>query len=76
MGEGEGVYALCEDRTACAALPDGKTMLFLEYAEMTKEATIVEIKGMSLKLPNDFFNGETRGYRTPEETLNSPGIPA
>lgn len=75
MGEGEGVYAYAKHRTACAALPDGKTMLFLEYASMTKEATIVEIKGMSLKLPNDFFNGETRVYRTPEETLELAGNP-
>ena len=75
MGEGEGVYTYAKHRTACAALPDGKTMLFLEYAAMIKEATITEIKGMSLKLPNDLFNSETRTYRTPEETLELAGNP-
>ncbi|MBS1371033.1 MAG: hypothetical protein HPZ91_13855 [Lentisphaeria bacterium] len=65
MGEGEAVYSYARHRTACAALPDGRTMLFLEYADMLKEATLCEIKGMSLKIPNDLFNGGKRVYRAP-----------
>lgn len=76
QGEGEGVYAYARHRTACAALPDGKTMLFLEYAVMTKEATIDEIKGMSLKMPNDLFNGGKRVYRAPGNVeIELPGNP-
>lgn len=76
QGEGEGVYAYASHRTACAALPDGKTMLFLEYAVMTKEATIDEIKGMSLKMPNDLFNGGKRVYRAPGNVeIELPGNP-
>lgn len=64
-GEGEGVYSYARHKSACAALPDGKTMLFLEYAEMIKEATLQEVSGMNLRIPNDLFNGETRTYRIP-----------
>lgn len=75
-GGRRGVYAYARHRTACAALPDGKTMLFLEYAVMTKEATIDEIKGMSLKMPNDLFNGGKRVYRAPGNVeLELPGNP-
>ncbi len=69
MGENEDIYTYAEHQTACVALPDEKTMLFLEYAEVIKEATIVEIKGLSLKMPNDLFNRETRSYRTADGTV-------
>ena len=65
LGEGEGVYNYARHQTACTALPDGKTMLFLEYAEMLKETTLFEIKGMNLRMPNDLFNGGCRTYRAP-----------
>jgi len=62
LGEGEEACPVLESRTAAAALPDGHTMILLEYARMTKETTLYSEKTISLKIPNDVYNGHVRKY--------------
>ncbi len=63
LGEGEGKHPYAKQQTVAAALPDGKTMLILDYAVITKEITLRQIRGLSLKMPNDLFNKSQRRYR-------------
>ena len=37
VGEGEGLYVIANSSAACAALPDGKSMIILEKAHVVKE---------------------------------------
>ncbi len=75
LGEGEEKYAVIRHQCGIAALPDGETMLVLEYAEVIKECTLHSIRGMSLKVPNDVFNAFTREYRTPDRVFILNGKP-
>lgn len=75
LGEGEGEYPYARQQAVCAALPDGRTMLILDYAEITKEVTLQLIKGLNLKIPNDLFNGSKRRYRGENFMETLPGNP-
>ncbi len=61
-GEGEGKYECIADRHAVAALPDGKSLIILQYAWMLKEQTLFHTRTINLMLPNDVFNGHMRTY--------------
>ncbi len=74
LGENEGVYAFARHQTAVAALPDGHTMLILEYADIIKEAAVTEIKGICLQVPNDLFNGEKRTYSQSSDRVGVDGL--
>ncbi len=63
LGEGEEQYYFADQKTVAAALPDGRTILLLDYAVMTKEITLKMIKGLNLKIPNDLFNHSHREYK-------------
>lgn len=76
LGEGEGDYSFARQQTVCAALPDGRTMLVLDYAAITKEVTLKLVKGLNLKIPNDLFNNSVRHYRGgnfDEKLAGNPG---
>ncbi len=75
LGEGEGEYHYARQQTVCAALPDGKTMLVMDYAVITKEITLQLIKGLGLKMPNDLFNGSKRHYQGNNFDEVLPGNP-
>ncbi len=60
VGEAEEPYAVAALQTACAALPDGHTLLFLQHGTMLKDAQLNRIFGLNLLLPNDVFNGRKR----------------
>lgn len=63
MGEGEEAYRVARKHTACAALPDGSTMLFLERAEAVKETTFTfGLRSLRLQIPNDVYNGFSRAW--------------
>lgn len=62
-GEGEEPHVFAESYSAVAALPDGKTMLLLELARITKEITLDCVKVVNWKMPNDLYNNRTRIYR-------------
>ena len=64
LGEGEQSYPFARHQSAVAALPDQKTLLVLEYAQMTTEATLEAVCGLSWKLPNDLYNNGIRQIRT------------
>lgn len=71
-GEGEAPSVYARHWIGCAALPDGESMLILEYASVRQEATLREIHGLGLKIPNDIFNGNSRIYRAGEMSLKLP----
>lgn len=49
-------------RLAFAALPDGHTVVTLQYADAIKTCHISEVYGLHLLVPNDVFNDFTRLY--------------
>ena len=61
-GEGEGKYDALASRFAVAALPDGKSMIVLEFAEVLKDFTFRRLRTASLKIPNDVYNDHQRSY--------------
>ena len=61
-GEGEGKYDALASYLAVAALPDGKSMIVLEFAEVLKDFTFLRIRTAALKIPNDVYNGHRRNY--------------
>ena len=61
-GEGEGKYETIADRQAVAALPDGKSLVVLQYADMLKEQTLFRTCTVNLMIPNDVFNGHQRTF--------------
>ncbi len=75
IGENEGNYLYARQQCAAAALPDGKTLLVLDYARVTKEITLSLVTSLNLKVPNDFFNGSKRRYQTEKEEFTLSGRP-
>ena len=47
---------------AIAALPDGCTLIVLEYCRVSTRVYLNEVKGLKLNVPNDLFNGFERRY--------------
>ena len=61
-GEGEASRVVAESRYACAALPDGKTMIVLEKLTARKEQALSTFRSAVWQIPNDLFNGYTRTF--------------
>ena len=61
-GEGEGKYDALSAYLAVTALPDGKSMIVLEYTEVLKDFTFRRIRTAALKIPNDIYNDYKRSY--------------
>ena len=62
FGEGESIYTIAESSAACAALPDGKSMIILEYARTVKEHFLYSLRTIGWKVPNDVHNGKKRTF--------------
>lgn len=62
-GEGEGGYEILRSQAACAALPDGKTMIVLEHLTSLKEHSLTSLRTVGWLVPNDFFNGKKRTFK-------------
>ncbi len=62
VGEGEGLYVIANSSAACAALPDGKSMIILEKAHVVKEHMLFSLRSIAWKIPNDVHNGKTRSF--------------
>ena len=62
-GEGEGRYHILQSKSACAALPDGKSMIVLEHVHVLKEHSLATFRSIGWQVPNDIFNGELRTYK-------------
>jgi len=78
MGEGEERYHVADREYACAALPDGRTMLVFERAVMTKETTFTfGYRSLHCVIPNDVYNDFKRSWVNGEgksfETRNLHG---
>ncbi len=61
-GEGEAPMQVALGRTACAALPDGKSMIVLEKTVCVKECALSSLRSIGWKIPNDVHNGYTRSF--------------
>lgn len=69
LGEGWSGEKLCRHQVVFCALPDGHTVIGLEWAEVANiRAWFHRATGLGFDLPNDLFNGFTRVLETPEET--------
>ena len=78
-GEGEGRYKNITCQSACAALPDGKSMIVLERATVLKEHSLRSLRSIGWRVPNDLFNGEKRtfygeGFNSTFKTLSGEGV--
>ena len=62
FGEGESAYVIAQTSSACAALPDGKSMIVLEYAKAVKEHFLFSLRTIGWQVPNDVYNGKTRTF--------------
>ena len=62
FGEGEAAYVIAKTSSACAALPDGKTMIVLEYAKAVKEHSLYSLRTIGWQVPNDVYNGKKRTF--------------
>lgn len=70
-GEQENIFA--RRRHAVAALPDGRSMVILEYSDAIREVTLDQLTAIALKMPNDIFNNKTRIYKN--ERIEYRAIP-
>ena len=61
-GEGEGRYETIGSQGACAALPDGKSIIVLEHTVVLKEHSLTSLRTIGWQVPNDLFNGNTRTF--------------
>ncbi|MBQ7401955.1 MAG: hypothetical protein IJW05_00810 [Lentisphaeria bacterium] len=61
-GEGENAYDNIRSQAACAALPDGKSMIVLERTRVLKEHSLLSLRTIGWQVPNDLFNGRTRTF--------------
>ncbi|MBQ6473811.1 MAG: hypothetical protein IJJ33_17625 [Victivallales bacterium] len=64
FAEGEEISTFLRQQFAVAALPDGATVLLLEYTTVLREITFDRITGIDWKIPNDLFNGYRRRYQS------------
>jgi hypothetical protein len=54
---------------AFAALPDGATVVTLQFARALKHCHLSHVRGLNLNLPNDIFNHGKRDYRGADALL-------
>ena len=61
-GEGEKPYPVYKIHSACAALPDGRTMVILEKTQCIKEHALVSFSSIGWRIPNDVHNEYVRTF--------------
>ena len=62
-GEGEGQFIFAESRYACAALPDGKTLVVLEKLSALKAHSLFSLRTAVWQIPNDLHNECRRTFK-------------
>lgn len=63
IGEGQGDEKVAIQNLVFAVLPDDATVVVMQQAKTTDRVNYIKsIKGLSLKIPNDLFNGNKRIY--------------
>ena len=62
-GEGEGQFIIAESRYACAALPDGKTLVVLEKLSALKAHSLYSLRTAVWQIPNDLHNNCKRTFK-------------
>ena len=59
---------------ACAALPDGHTMVVLQWARAIHRCHLVSSMALNYMMPNDVFNGFKRDYHAQDNWLTIDGL--
>ncbi|MNI22945.1 hypothetical protein D3C73_765100 [compost metagenome] len=63
LAEGQPDHDFARSQLVCAALPDNKHIIVLQYAAALEKRTYLhEVKGLHLLISNDVFNGNVRTY--------------
>jgi hypothetical protein len=61
-------------KSVFAALPDDTTVVGMHFAKTISRTFLRSVKGITLMMPNDIFNGKSRTYYTESETLKLKGL--
>ena len=69
-GEGEAPATVALGRSACAALPDGKSMIILEKTQCIKECAFNSHRTIGWKIPNDVHNDYERSFQWEKGSAN------
>ncbi len=75
VGEGEAEADFARQGIVFVALPDGQTVISMQYAETLRRINLRQVKGLGLKIPNDLFNKFTRKYSSAVGELELLGCP-
>ncbi|MDD3694693.1 MAG: hypothetical protein PHG44_01855 [Lentisphaeria bacterium] len=74
LAEGQSDEIIAQTQIACIALPDQKSMLFMQYAQTLQRVYIKYIRGLMLQLPNDLFNDWQRHIYSPGQSRLFKGM--
>ncbi len=74
--EQQTIDHLGTEKIAVSCLPDGATTLVMQYATLPENtrSTILSVKGLNLKVPNDLFNDCKRKYYFSDTMLVKNGL--
>lgn len=75
-GEGQQDDKSLEEQIAFAALPDGATVICMQYAKSLCRIYLREVKGLMLPVPNDIFNDFRRSFRIQKKSIELKGLEA
>jgi len=75
-GEGQQDDKSLEEQIAFAALPDGSTVICMQYAKSLFRIYLREVKGLMFSIPNDIFNNFSRRVSTPRKSIELKGLDA
>ena len=73
--EGQGIEPTAIVDVACCVLPDDQTMIVIQRAKTEFPNYLKRVRGLSLSVPNDVFNGFTRKIFSDSGTKTLQGIP-
>jgi len=72
--EGRSDETAAIQKSVFAALPDDTTVVGMHYAKTIDRTYLRSVKGLTLMMPNDIFNGKVRTYHTANNTLRLKGL--
>ena len=75
VAEGQGTEQTAIVDLACCVLPDDRTMIVIQRAKTEFPTYLKRVRGLSLSVPNDVFNGFTRNIFSDSGTKTLQGIP-
>ena len=74
--EGENEKVLARVNLLYALLPDSRTALLIQHAICPRRASIEEVRGLFLQIPNDIWNNNSRSYTWESDSRTLSGFGA